>query len=414
MKEFTGIEYLAIDLANHYGLDKELFEDRIQWVKDNWSNLEKFADKADAPFLYKKAVINIRRVAQGLPSGHMVALDATCSGIQIMSAITGCIKGATATGLIDPDVRADAYTTTQEVMNEILGYAGDDALMIARGEVKRAVMTSTYGSKKVPKDVFGEGELLDTFYQAAEEVAEGAFNLLDDLMETWKPFALVHEWVLPDGHEVKVKVMDTVEKRLEIDELGHYQMTAVYQVNQGKKKGVSNVANVIHSLDAYLLRCMIRRCNYDARLVQRVSDTITAELLRRGIEDTRLTEMNEKVAHHYKLYVQTNMLDTVMIYHINHESVQSLPSYYLRKLNNLLARLQEYKPFQIESIHDAFMCHADNCNRMRYWYKEIMAEFAESTILEFIFKTMLDESCMYPKYQDDLGDLIRQSNYAIC
>ncbi|MDR8450181.1 hypothetical protein FOJ93_25950, partial [Acinetobacter baumannii] len=78
---------------------------------------------------------------------------------------------------------------------------------------------------------------------------------------------------------------------------------------------------------------------------------------------------------------------TVMIYHINHESVQSLPSYYLRKLNNLLARLQEYKPFQIESIHDAFMCHADNCNRMRYWYKEIMAEFAESTILEFIFKT---------------------------
>ncbi|MDR8434684.1 hypothetical protein FPK63_26985, partial [Acinetobacter baumannii] len=77
-----------------------------------------------------------------------------------------------------------------------------------------------------------------------------------------------------------------------------------------------------------------------ARLVQRVSDTITAELLRRGIEDTRLTEMNEKVAHHYKLYVQTNMLDTVMIYHINHESVQSLPSYYLRKLNNLLARLQ--------------------------------------------------------------------------
>ncbi|ENO7683835.1 DNA-directed RNA polymerase [Acinetobacter baumannii] len=415
MKEFTGIEYLAIDLANHYGLDKDLFEDRIQWVKNNWSNLESFADKADAPFLYKKSVINIRRVAQGQPSGHMVALDATCSGIQIMSAITGCIKGATATGLIDPDVRADAYTTTQEVMNEILGYTGDNALAIARKEVKRAVMTSTYGSKAVPKEVFGEGELLDTFYEAAEEVAEGAFNLLDDLMETWKPFALAHDWVLPDGHEVHVKVMETVEKRLEIDELNHYQMTAMYQVNQGKKKGVSNVANVIHSLDAYLLRCMVRRCNYDPKLVQRVVDTITAELLRRGIENQEvLTTMNEKVAHHYDLFVKTNMLDTVMINYINHESVQSLPSDYLKKMNKLLARLQEYKPFQIESVHDAFMCHADNCNRMRYWYKEIMAEFAESTILEFIFKHMIDESCSYPKYQNDLGDLIRQSNYAIC
>ena len=80
MKTFTGIEYLAIDLANHYGLDKLVFEERIQWVKDNWSNLEAFADKADEPMLYKKAVMNIRRAAKGERTGHMVALDAACSG----------------------------------------------------------------------------------------------------------------------------------------------------------------------------------------------------------------------------------------------------------------------------------------------------------------------------------------------
>lgn len=413
MKQFTGIEWLAIDLANHYGLDKELFETRIQWVKDNWNQLEDLADEAESPFLYRKAVINIRRVAQGQKSGHMVALDATCSGIQIMSALTGCIKGATATGLIDPNKRADAYTETQTEMNNILGFTGEEAIAIPRKDVKRAVMTSTYGSKKVPKEVFGEGEILNAFYKATERVAEGAFNLLDDLMDTWKPFALAHEWTLPDGHYVNIKVMETVEKRLEIDELNHYQMTAMYQVNQGSKKGVSNVANVIHSIDAYLLRTMVRRCNYNPDQVSQAIDLITVELLQRS-DDTQLADLSGTVGELYDLYVKTNMLDVVMIQHLNAETVKMLPSDYLIKLNQLLERMQEHKPFQIETIHDAFMCHADNCNRMRYWYKEIMAEFAESTILDFIFSTMLGKECKYPKYQEDLGQLIRESEYAIC
>lgn len=419
--EFTGMEWLAIDLANHRGEDKscgflgdkDTFENRIQWVKDHWNELEAHADKAEAPFLYRKAVMNIRRVAQGQKSGHMVALDATCSGIQVMSALTGCIKGATATGLIDPNVRADAYSTTQEVMNEILGFTGDDALSIARKEVKRAVMTSTYGSKKVPQEVFGEGEVLEGFYKATEKVAEGAFNLLDDLMETWKPFALAHEWTLPDGHYVNVKVMEKVEKRLEIDELNHYQMTAQFSVNQGKKRGVSNVANVVHSLDAYLLRCMVRRCNYNQDQVERVSNLITIELMQRNGGKEATTPFGV-VAELYDLYLKTNMLDVVMINHIDEDTVQMLPSDYLRKLNQLLDRMQDHKPFQIESVHDAFMCHADNCNRLTYWYREIMAEFAESTILDFIFTTMMGKECHYPKYQDDLGDLIRKSRYAIC
>ncbi len=55
MKNFTPIEYICIDIANAYGLDKELFEDRIQWVKDNAKNLESLAQEADDYPIYMKA-----------------------------------------------------------------------------------------------------------------------------------------------------------------------------------------------------------------------------------------------------------------------------------------------------------------------------------------------------------------------
>ena len=35
MKHFTAINYIAIDIANTFGLDKLNYEDRIQWVRDN-------------------------------------------------------------------------------------------------------------------------------------------------------------------------------------------------------------------------------------------------------------------------------------------------------------------------------------------------------------------------------------------
>lgn len=120
MQTFTGWEYLLIDVANNFGLDKLLFEERIAWAEGHLDQLETLAEFAETKPLYMKAVQAIRKAQNGIPSGHLVGFDACCSGVQIMSAITGCVAGATATGLVDPNVRADAYSQTTEVMNVIL------------------------------------------------------------------------------------------------------------------------------------------------------------------------------------------------------------------------------------------------------------------------------------------------------
>ena len=121
MQQFTGWQYLLIDVANHYGHDKMIFEDRIKWAEANLSNLENLADQAEVKPLYLKAVMAIRKAQQRVPTGHLVGLDATCSGIQIMSALTGCIDGARSTGMVTPGVRADAYSSVTQEMQTILG-----------------------------------------------------------------------------------------------------------------------------------------------------------------------------------------------------------------------------------------------------------------------------------------------------
>ena len=69
MQLFTGFQYLLIDAANQFGLDKLLFEERIQWAMDNLANLEALTDQAEAKTkpLYVKAVQAIRK-AQALTS----------------------------------------------------------------------------------------------------------------------------------------------------------------------------------------------------------------------------------------------------------------------------------------------------------------------------------------------------------
>jgi hypothetical protein len=249
MQKFTGYEYLLIDVANAWGLDKLLFEERIQWATDNLHNLEQMAIQAPKKTLplYMKAVQAIRKAQRGERSGHLVGFDGVCSGVQIMSAITGCYEGAKATGLVDTGERPDAYSLTTKYMNEFLMAEGL-AVTVSRDDAKQSLMTAYYGSRKTPKTLFGEDTPeLNSFYRAAHKVAPGAWELLQDLLASWQPWALEHTWVLPDGYVAKVKVMEKKEARIEVDELDHATFTYEFYENVGLPSGLSNAANVVHS-----------------------------------------------------------------------------------------------------------------------------------------------------------------------
>lgn len=401
MQTFTGYQYIKIDIANHYGLDKEVFEDRIQWVDDHYHELESLVNDADTPALYLAAVIALRDAKAGRPSGHLVGLDACSSGIQIMGALMGCRVTCESTGLIDPNVRADIYSDVTDVMNNKLQQEGI-RITPKRKDVKQALMTHFYGSKEKPKEIFGDETIeLEKFYEAQAEVAPGAVIAMDELLQSWQPWAKSHEWVLPDGFNAKCKVMTPVDVKIEIDELDHATFTHRFYENEGTERGLSIAANIIHSIDGMIVREMNRRCNYDKDVLVKAQQLVRRELAQHGPIPTTVN--------------CTKFLSLIEAEHI--ATGKYLPSDYsvndLLRLDILIATVLQHKSFPIICVHDEFKCHANNMDHLRQHYIDIFAELADSVLLDDILTQVRNKPTTIPKRDAGVSSLIRQSNYAL-
>jgi hypothetical protein len=419
MTFYTGWQWLLIDAANAYGHDKLLFEERIKWAETMLAQgpgyLEAKAALADTKPLYLKAVQAIRRAQRGEPIGHMVGVDASCSGIQIMSAMAGCVSGARETGLIDPDVRADAYTRTTYVMNQVLKDEGI-SVDVSRSDAKQALMTSFYGSKAVPEALFGEGtQQLSAFYQAAMQVAPGAWELLQDLKASWQPYALQHAWKLPDGYDALVKVMKKEETRIEVDELDHATFSYEYKINEGTAKGVANAANVTHSMDAYVLREMHRRCNYDTDAVTQAMRAIEIELgARADGYDQAYADIPTKIEYYVDQYRRSTLASAVFLPWLSLATTKFLDLEHLEALLTICKEMLKHKSFPLVTVHDEFKAHPNNVNWVRWHYKEILAEIADSNVLDDLLSQIHGVPGNFNKLSFNLGDQIRKSNYALC
>lgn len=252
MQEFTGLEYLQIDIANTFGMDKTTWSDRLDWFSDNQNDLDNLADKADKPVLFGKAVRAYQSAVAGEPIGHIMYMDATASGLQIMAALSGCLETAEKVNMIDPLVRRCPYTESADLMNDEL----DQDNQVTRQDIKLPLMSHYYN--KFYQESFNENQL-DTFYRVLQNSFQGAEAVKNKINEFWDKKALNHTWILPDGHVAFVPVVEVVNSKIEVDELDHTTFTYRYKKNIPSRRSTSLAPNIIHSIDAYVCREMIRR-----------------------------------------------------------------------------------------------------------------------------------------------------------
>jgi DNA-directed RNA polymerase len=166
MQTFTPIEYLMLDIASNYGLDKETWDARLDWFKTvegiitqaddlNKSPIFRALNKEAAePALFFTGCLAYRKAIKGESITYPISLDATASGAQLLAVLIGCEKSGRLCNVVDTGNREDLYTNVYNLMRDILasgdfGYVeGDDAVVdgtggITRSDAKAAVMTLT-------------------------------------------------------------------------------------------------------------------------------------------------------------------------------------------------------------------------------------------------------------------------------
>lgn len=82
-----------------------------------------------------------------------------------------------------------------------------------------------------------------------------------------------HNWQKYKSHHVHMLVLDHEDKKIEVDELQHRTFTFRTEVNTTVRKGRSLAANVVHSVDAYIAREVVRRCHKECVQVATIHDS---------------------------------------------------------------------------------------------------------------------------------------------
>lgn len=397
MQLFTPAEYLKIDIASNYGMDKSTWNERIEWFDDNQNNLLQLLSQAKEPALYYAGVLAWEDTQSGKPSGYPISLDATASGFQLLAVLTGDANAASLCNVTNTGYREDAYTRVYQAMLSKIG----DTSKIERDDVKQAVMCSLYGSEAIPKEVFGKGQLLSAFYETMQEVAPAAWELNTAFLEIWDTEAYSNDWVLPDNFHVKIKVMDTIVEKV------HFmnQPFDVYRkVNQPMEKGRSLGANVIHSLDAMIVREMTRRCDYKPELIMRCMVALDDP-------DIEVTEDSDSklVRTLWGHYEKTGYLSARILNHIKRSNAALVSP---NVVWSLIDSLPE-KPFKLISVHDCFRCLPNYGNDLRMQYNQQLAEIAQSSLLGNLFSQIMGREITIGKLDPELYTKIMDTNYAL-
>jgi hypothetical protein len=396
---FSGLEYLKIDIANNFGLDQEDWDVRIQWFNDNEHNLEGLLKTAEEPALYFAGVCAWRKAMAGEVSGYPISLDATSSGIQFLALLTGDRKAAKLCNVINTGHREDAYTGLYQSMLEKVG----ENAKITRKDTKQAIMTAFYNSTAMPKRIFGEGAMLDSFYETMETEAPGAWELKETMLAIWDNEALVNEWVMPDNFHVRIKVMgQTTDYVNFLNEPFEVQ----YSVNQPIEAGRSLGANVIHSLDGMAVREITRRCDYDLLQVQRIK-----KWLRQGQAGIcrANNENNKMVITLAELYKECGYLSARVLNYLTAENIGHID---VDALNSLVLTLPE-KPFKVLSVHDCFRVLPNYGNDLRRQYNRILSDIAKSEMLSFMISQIVKRRVGVTKLDELMYIDVLEANYSL-
>ncbi|GAM24151.1 hypothetical protein SAMD00019534_073260 [Acytostelium subglobosum LB1] len=206
-----GLQWLRVQVANVYGVDKVSFEDRIAFTEEHMDDIFDSADnplkgrkwwlKADSPWQTLAACIELTDALRSpKPEEFLSSLpihqDGTCNGLQHYAALGGDEMGGLKVNLLPSPKPQDVYSGVAVMVSKLVH---DDALTgnklalildgkIERKIIKQTVMTSVYGVTYVGARQQIENALADKYnltddvaFAASSYIAKLTFKSLDQM-----------------------------------------------------------------------------------------------------------------------------------------------------------------------------------------------------------------------------------------
>jgi DNA-directed RNA polymerase len=292
--------WLAFQVATCYGLDKATMSERLAWVENNITLISRIAtdpigslpewEAAEEPwqFLasceeYYHCVITADRQFTSL----FVAVDATCSGLQILAGLARDKSTARLVNVLPGDKPQDAY----KVVAEVAMPSVPERLrpFLDRKKTKRCVMTIPYNAKPYSnrgyiKEAFLEDgieldkeeltEVVKAIRSAMDVVVPGPMAVMKwieaEVAAAVKRGVRYLEWRTPSGFIVHQKLNKKKFQSMELQLLGRCKMkVAVGETDEVDLNHHKNATapNLIHSLDASLLHLSALRFDAPIALI---------------------------------------------------------------------------------------------------------------------------------------------------
>lgn len=404
MEKFKPIEWVLIDCASQYGLDKKTFEERLEKGKEIYSFLRKNGidktvakfDKADEPDMFVRALVSMSDIIKSGETAFPIGVDVASSGPQIDTTGIRDEEGMVTTGAIS-DCVPNLYLDIQKEMQKYL------PINLTRERVKKATVPYVYGSTAVPKAVFGEyyGYFKKAFYKKVK----GVVIVNNALIDAWDPTKTVYEHVLPDGFTARTISTEMKNFRMEIGKTSYTYMEEVLAPREKGANGTKALsANVTHSIDGYIWRELNRRCNWNEDKYYMALNTLANP---KGGKNPRLERL-EMLSRKYR------MTSWQAIEYLQSGYVGNVSEEYLKHLRDFLTPYKE--PFEVMGIHDEFMCLPGNVNTLKQIYNDILAELYRGVLLPQIISDYRGDDDIWEyvgKFNENTYEKIKHSRYAI-
>ena len=284
-------KWLAFQVATTFGKDKDTFDERQAWVKENHELITLVAtdpidslplwEGTEEPWQFMAACHEYYHcciIKDHNHTGLAVAVDATCSGLQILAGLAKDQSTASLVNVCPGSKPSDAYKAVAIEARKYLPKRMHP--WMTRKTTKRTVMTIPYNatkdsSRKYIREALREQgidhtseeltEVVNAVYKSMDAIVPGPMQVMRWIKKHVGQYirngGTEVEWVTPTGFVVNQKRSKPKFQRVRLKLLGDISI-ALYS-GEGPpcplRHQSSTAPNFIHSLDASILHCSFQQ-----------------------------------------------------------------------------------------------------------------------------------------------------------